>query len=268
MSQTVLWFFGFPLVYVLYFVLTLFVPSFGSSAIASLMESIVLEVLLLISFLIVTKFLLKKNYTDFFTLKPLKPSAFKTGIFLKGFFIMLITGTLTTLVWKFFDRDNFEFTFKSEGAVGIWLVTLVLLIIASVNEELLFRGYIGNFSGMNRPVTWQGKIFICVISGVLFSAAHFMNPETEGNFALWYMTDIFIFGFSFMLFFLQTGRLEFPLGVHLANNMVSAYLCGYDNSVVGTNPLFTQHNMNGFLLIIQSVLCMIACALALKSDTE
>lgn len=268
-SRTVLWAFGLPLIYVLYFVLSLFVPSFGSSVISIILFNTTLFILLLVSFLLVSKYLLKRSFSSFLsprtdvenTEKP-----FRTELFLKGLVSVMIIEILLTGVEILFNREDFEFTFVGEGFLLPWLLLLFMLFVSALDEELLFRAYIGHFGNLKCPETVKGKLILASVSGLLFSLSHFMNPESSGDLAIWYMVSYFVLGFAFMLFYIQTGSLEFPLGVHLGNNLVSAYFCGYSGSVISyTNPLFTQKTIsNPSLILIEAVLAMTACALVIK----
>ncbi len=269
MSRTVLWVFGLPLIYVLYFVLSLFVPSFGSSKTALMLFDTTLYVLLLVSFLLVSKYLLKTVFSSFLSpdgSEGKSSGVFRINLFLKGLISVVIVEVLLTGVEMFFNREDFSFTFASEGFNFQWLLLLILLFVAALDEELLFRAYIGHFSDMKCPETIKGKFILSSVSGLLFALSHFMNPESNGNMAIWYMASYFVLGFSFMMFYIQTGSLEFPLGVHLGNNLVSAFFCGYSGSVLSyTNPLFTQTTIsNPSLILIEAVLAMTACALVIK----
>ncbi|MCR5760393.1 MAG: CPBP family intramembrane metalloprotease [Sphaerochaetaceae bacterium] len=266
MSQKVLWFFGLPLIYVLYFVFSLFVPSFGTSAPAELLFNTVLYVLLLLSFLLVANVLLKKSFSYFLSPSENTGKPFRTPLFLKGLLIAVIIEVLLTSVEMFFNREDFAFTFVSKGFFLQWLLVFVLLFFAALDEELIFRAYIAHFGNLKCPQTIKGKIILCSVSGLLFSLAHFMNPETSGPLAIWYMVSYFVMGFAFMMFYVQTESLEYPLGVHLGNNLVSALFCGYEGSVMGnTNALFTQKNIsNPSLILIEGALAMTVCALVIK----
>lgn len=271
MSATVKWVFGLPLIYVLYFSFSLFVPSLGSSNIALLLFNTALYVLLLISFLLVSKFLLKTGFSSFLSPNSTEGKSsgvFRINLFLKGLVSVVIVEVLLTSVEMIFNKEDFSFTFVSKGFLLQALLLLILLFLASLNEELLFRGYIGNFANIKSPETIKGKALLSSISGLLFTLSHFMNPESNGSLAIWYMVSYFVLGFSFMMFYIQTKSLEFPLGVHLGNNLVTAFFCGYSGSVLSyTNPLFTQTTIsNPSLILIEAVLAMTTCALVIKKQ--
>ena len=75
-------------------------------------------------------------------------------------------------------------------------------------------------------------------------------------------------GFSLMAITLKTKGIEAALGIHIANNLISAWLFSYDDAVLTTNAVFTHHNNIGPIMIIQSVICITISALVVVRFTR
>jgi membrane protease YdiL (CAAX protease family) len=100
-------------------------------------------------------------------------------------------------------------------------------------------------------------LFYCLASAAVFAILHFQNPEVHGSGAVYAMVFYFIMGFALMAVYLRTEGIEASLGIHIANNLVSAWFFTYDNSVLTTNALFTQKGEIGPLSLFQAVFCAV-----------
>jgi len=224
MSIFVKWCFALPLTYVLYFVLSIILPQGGLIA-ASLRYAVMIAVFLAIC----KKFL---NF-DIRILFIKKGEKFSFRRFFSGFFLMAGLLSLLTLGRMLLNPGTFVFTFDSSRLYE-WLLSLVLIILAALAEELMFRAFIANFAAMENPPV----VKVVIASALLFSVAHFQNPEVVAN-AVPSMLFYFVFGVVLMLFYLRDRSIEFPLGLHIGNNIVAAWLFTYPTAAVQTNALFT-----------------------------
>ncbi len=262
MNRMTKWFFGIPLAFSIYLLISLFVPSFGSSNNAFLLRYAFLELILALSVMFVVKNILGFNVSKLIC----GENKFSVSLFLKFSAITFVLFSCSSLVLFFFTPQDFEFSFIKEGFALNWLCALILIVIAAFTEELIFRCYIAFYVHDNlekRP----GKIIIySLISAVLFTIFHFENPEVSGFFAVWSMLFYFILGFSLMAFSLSYGSFEIAFGVHIANNLVSSLLFTYDNSVIKTDALFTHHDNIGPVMIIQTIICLLVLALFVRKQ--
>ena len=103
---------------------------------------------------------------------------------------------------------------------------------------------------------------------MVFTIFHFQNPETAGSRAIYAMVFYFVMGFALMAITLRTKGIEAAFGIHIANNLVSAWLFTYDDAVLATNAVFTHHNNIGPVMIIQSVICITISALVVVRFTR
>ena len=245
-SEKLKWFFGFPIAWILYILLSLVIPSFGASENAGLLRYAFLELILLACFLLVLKYYIK------FPLEFIKSFDKKLHFkdFLISFFAGLLSSSVSTFIWYLFARQNFRFNFDGGLFWSSLAPSFILIIIASSAEEVIYRSYIAFFGTGELPNTAKKQIYRCIISGLLFSIAHFRNPEVEGKTAIYGMVFYFIFGAFLMFLFLKSQGIAVPLGLHIANNVFDAYFCTYDKAIITTGSLFTHFsNINIYLII-------------------
>lgn len=251
MGRLVKWFFGFPLIFIIYLVLSLLMPRTSSSMRMSLFLNIIsYTVFLCATAVVVSRFLkfpLKKmiNQDQVFSKRP----------FILGFATMFILGAGSTFIWMAIKPENFTYSLQSQWPLD-FLLSLILVILAALLEELLCRSYIAYFVNDDMPTTPKSKLVYCFASAVVFTIFHFQNPEISGSQAIYAMVFYFIMGFALMAVTLRTKGIEAALGIHIANNLVNAWLFTYDDAVLSTNAVFTQHNSIGPVMVIQSVFCI------------
>jgi uncharacterized protein len=154
---------------------------------------------------------------------------------LKGFVIWFALLTLTlglTLLSKD-ARSTLVFTNNLRLTIIFLLTSLFLTFIQVLAEELLFRSYLINFlkSICNHP------IFIIIISAIIFSLPHMLNPEVTSDKFFFFLNYLLMGGFLTYLTLKNRG-IEFPLGIHFANNFFTVNILNYPNSPLPSNPIF------------------------------
>ena len=244
MSNFVKWCFALPLTYILYFVLSLILPQGGLIA-ASLRYVVIIAV-----FLAVCRKFLGFDIRLFFTQSGGK---FSFRRFFCSFFLMAIMLSVFSFIRMLINPQTFVYTFESSRFYE-WVLSLVLIVLAALAEELMFRAYVAHFAGLDEVVRWKAVL----ASGLLFAIAHFQNPEVDAM-AFQSMAFYFVFGAVLMLFYLRDKSIEFPLGLHIGNNLVAAWFFTYPSAALKTNALFTapQSAVEGF------VACAILLAITL-----
>lgn len=117
---------------------------------------------------------------------------------------------------------------------------LLLTPLQAATEELVFRGYLmqGLARVMRRPLA------IAVLSSVLFTLPHLLNPEVR-QYGAWIMAaNYFAIGMVLATVTLRDGRLELAIGVHAVNNVFLALVANYEGSALSTESLFTAAELD------------------------
>jgi hypothetical protein len=95
--------------------------------------------------------------------------------------------------------------------------TFVVLAVAAINEEAIFRGYA--FQRLVESVTPVGAI---AVTSALFGLGHLGNPHHT-----WISTaNTMLVGIPFAIAYLRTRSLWMPIGMHFIWNFLMGFLLG------------------------------------------
>jgi uncharacterized protein len=156
---------------------------------------------------------------------------------------------ITTIVDSLVHPGSYEFTFKWAEWVPFSLAAIILTPIQTSAEELLFRGYFLQGLGLITKRKWV----LVIISGLIFAVPHFLNPEMKYGFVLMALF-YFSFGAILTMITLKSNRLEYALGIHAANNLMTVLLANYKDSALPSPSIFMANivdpvfNLISFLL--------------------
>ena len=251
MGRIVRWFFGYPLIFIIYLVLSLLLPRSTTGMRMTLGLNIISYAIFLMSAALVISRFLK------FPLRKLvnQNQNFCYRNLMTGFVSTLILGAGTTFIHMAIRPQDFTYSLGRLWPVD-FLLAFVLVVLAALLEEVLCRSYIAYFVNDTMAEKPRQKIIYCLVSALVFTIFHFQNPEIVGKQAIYAMMFYFVMGFALMAVTLKTKGIEAALGIHIANNLISAWLFTYDNAALATNAVFTQHNNIGPMMVIQSVFCI------------
>ena len=263
MGRLVKWFFGLPLMFVLHIVLSLFMPRLADSPrMVFLFNILSYIVFIIVAFVVITRFL-KFPFRKMLSYdRPFSPKYLAIG-----FLPMFALGLGTSFLWKALQPDAFEFTLQS-GWITDFALSLILVVLAAFLEEILCRAYVAFFVKDEPERRPKQTLFYCLASAAIFAILHFQNPEVHGSGAVYAMVFYFIMGFALMAIYLKTRGIEASLGIHIANNLVSAWFFTYGNSVLKTNAVFTQTTEIGPLSLVQAVFCVAVSTVAVLVFTR
>ena len=263
MSRLVKWFFGLPLIYVAWVVISFVMPSFSTGYRMELLLNIMSYCAFILIALAVIKYFLKFPLAKLFS----ENDRMDLKGLLIGFGVMFVTTLATSFINMWLSPSQFTYTLSS-GWVLDWILALGLVIVAAILEELLTRAYIAYFVQDSMETRPRWVLVYCLASGVLFAIAHFSNPEVAGSGAFYAMGFYFMMGFTLMLVTLKTHSIGAAIGIHIANNLVNAWFFSYSDAVVKTNAIFTQTDNSGPLLLVEAALCLLLCVLTLKVTNQ
>jgi len=251
MGRLVRWFFGYPLIFIIYLVLSLLLPRSTTGMRMTLGLNIISYAIFLMSAALVISRFLK------FPLRKLvnQNQTFCYRNLMTGFVSTFILGAGTTFIHMAIRPQDFTYSLGRLWPVD-FLLAFILVVLAALLEEVLCRSYIAYFVNDTMAEKPRQKIIYCLVSALVFTIFHFQNPEIVGKQAIYAMMFYFVMGFALMAVTLKTKGIEAALGIHIANNLVSAWLFTYDNAALATNAVFTQHNNIGPMMVIQSVFCI------------
>ncbi|MCT4596203.1 MAG: CPBP family intramembrane metalloprotease [Anaeromicrobium sp.] len=175
------------------------------------------------------KFIEKRKIS---TLGFYRKNAFKN--YMRGFFIGLILFSIVTFI--LFVTGNAILDKNFHGKVGVAAIGSVLLvlpgwIVQSATEEILTRGWLMNVIGAK----YNAGLGL-IVSSMLFSVAHFLNPNVN-SIAL---INIVLVGLLFGLYVIKYKELWGACGIHASWNWGQGNIYGFEVSGnrVDTGTLF------------------------------
>jgi hypothetical protein len=155
----------------------------------------------------------------------------------QGFVAWFVPSSLVSgLGMYLFYPDSFSFT-PDLAAFAVFVpLALVLTALQTTTEELFFRGYL--VQGASR--IWANRIFLALVSAVLFAVPHLGNPEASAG---GWLTIFFYYflggGLVLAAVSLVDGTTELAIGAHFANNIFAFFVVNQVGSVITTPALFT-----------------------------
>jgi membrane protease YdiL (CAAX protease family) len=261
MSRLVKWFFGLPLIYVAWILVSFIMPTFSTGYRMELLLNIMSYCAFILIALAVIRYFLNFPIAKLFGESG--HLDFK-GLFI-GFGAMFISTLAVSFINMWINPAQFTFTLSGSDWIVDWILALGLVIVAALLEELLMRAYIAYFVKDTMESHPRWVLVYCLASALLFAIAHFSNPEVAGSGAFYAMGFYFMMGFVLMLVTLKTRSIGAALGIHIANNLVNAWFFTYTDAAVKTNALFTQTDNSGPMLLVQAAICLLICVFALKA---
>ena len=202
----------------------------GVDLLVSFVALMLASVFFMLGIYLAMRFIHKRPFRTLIT--PVHPSAW--GRLFQGFGAWFVLASLMSLLEARLYPGRYVWTLNLKAFIPFVFLALVLIPIQTSAEELFFRGYILQGVGLHYRNIW----LLSAISGVLFMAPHFLNPEASVNYPL---MGLYYFSMGAFLAYitLRDGRLELALGVHAANNLFSVLIANYTISALPSPSLFT-----------------------------
>lgn len=257
MGRLVKWFFGLPLIFIIYIILSLVMPhgQMGQRL------KIVLNIISYMVFIMVTVVVVSRFLKFPFRKMISEGGQVRFRMIAVGFAAMFILGAGSTFIWMALSPGDFTYTLKSGWPLD-FLLAFILVALAAFLEEILCRSYVAYFVKDDMETRGRQKLWYCLASAVVFTIFHFQNPEVQGPQAIYAMVFYFIMGFALMAVTLRTRGIEAAFGIHLANNLVNAWLFTYKDAALITNAVYTHANNIGPWMLVQTVVCVVLSSLA------
>ena len=131
--------------------------------------------------------------------------------------------------------NDYIYNFNFFPFLIMTLIALTLIPFQSALEELIFRGYL--MQGFSKML--KNRYLPLIITSFIFGFLHFFNPEVDklGNGIMFYYVGT---GFFFGIITLMDEGTELAVGLHIANNLITALLVTADWTAFQTESLYTD----------------------------
>lgn len=167
----------------------------------------------------------KKSAADITTGRPRfdwKRFAFGTAVW--GALLLIISGA------SILTDDDIVFRFDATQFFSLALVGLLLFPFQTGFEEVMFRGYLMQASGLVFRYRWAALL----VTSLAFGLMHGANPEID-TFGFWTaMPQYIIIGLIMGYIAIKDDGLELAFGMHFVNNLLSTLVVSADGTVFQT----------------------------------
>lgn len=185
-----------------------------------------------------------------------------------GFSLWMALTIVFELVHYLYHPEVYTLQFNFKNFAVLALIAIFMLPIQTSFEECFFRGYL--MQGLS--LLFRNKIGALVVSSILFSLLHSMNPEIE-KYGFWNMQAYYIGAGLFLgLLVIVDDGLELALGVHAAVNIYGALFFSYEGGVLQTHSIWkiTEINIHvaNVLFYVCAVLFYLICRKKFKWRNE
>ena len=157
-----------------------------------------------------------------------------------GAAVWCVLAAAATLLEHLLYPERYYLSFEPQRFLVFVALVLVLTPIQTTAEELLFRGYAMQGFGL----LTRKPALIVVLSSVVFTLPHLLNPEVREHGALIMAANYFVIGMLLATIALRDGRLELAIGVHAVNNVFLALVANYEGSALMTEAIFTARELD------------------------
>lgn len=196
-----------------------------------------------IGIFIVVKFLHKRPLLSLIT--PQKSIKWKTVLW--GFILFFGLLIPVTIVEYILGPSDFRFNFNLYSFLIFLPFILILIPIQTTTEELFFRGYFLQGTGL----LIRNFLILAIVNGIAFMLIHLGNPEISGGVL---MMIYYAFVGLFLAFItLKSGSMELAIGVHAAFNLFYSLILGYSNAAFSTPSIFIKGSMDPLYTLISII---------------
>lgn len=179
-----------------------------------------------------------------------------TGFALWGLFVI---GSF--LVTYAYNPENIIFQFDAKKFIPLLLITILMIPFQTSFEEVTFRGYL--MQGIATKT--HSRIWATIVVAVIFGLMHSANPEVKEFGFFLAMPQYILMGLLFGIITILDDGIEVALGIHAANNMLTALVYTNKSSAFQTPSLFVMDEMYPVNDLIQLIVFSVIFILILKA---
>ena len=134
-----------------------------------------------------------------------------------------------------FSLGEITFQFQAGPWIMFAAVSIVLIPLQVLAEEIVFRGYLLQMIGRRTQLYFVRLL----VPAFVFAGLHFANQEVVAG-GFWALACYFALSVYLGVLVLWGNGLEYALGLHLGNNLFVALIASSEDSTFGTPTLFKE----------------------------
>ncbi len=168
----------------------------------------------------------------------------------RSFGLWLLLCALIDLILWLIHPSNYIWAADWSRFLPYALLATLLIPFQTSTEELIFRGYLTQWIGRSRLGLWATLI----LPNLIFALLHGLNPEVQ-TYGAWLTLPLY-FGIGLVLSWatLQSGGLEYALGMHAANNFYAALVVTFPASALPSPALIQMRTYDPVVGLIAFIL--------------
>lgn len=156
-----------------------------------------------------------------------------------AFLIFIVLNAVYFIIDYHLFKEDYTFQLNLNSFIILCVISLLFIPFQCAFEEILFRGYLLQGIGFVTKSRWIALL----LTSIIFGLFHSFNPEVD-RLGFWNIMPYYIgFGMLLGVIAIMDNGLEISIGLHTANNIFTATILTYDDSIIQTNALFKLNDL-------------------------
>ena len=173
------------------------------------------------------------------------------------FFVFLCSSFVFLSVFSLLEGAKVNPEPMGDKIISLFFSLLFIPIQITV-EEYIFRIIPFMAVGLDRLEKKSNRALLSLVSGLLFTLPHLLNREVWAEGGYWAVIHYFLWGTMVMAGAIITKGFEFPLAMHLSNNLVVSIVANYKGSSLSSKSFFILESETSSPRAIMSFLLLFA----------
>jgi membrane protease YdiL (CAAX protease family) len=171
---------------------------------------------------------------------------------------LTVAAVIAEVLWKGLSSyrlnvDNFL------SNLTIIFIYVFMIPIQATAEEVFFRGYLLQATGR----LTRNWVILGIMNSLFFMLPHLANPEARNAGVLLAGLNWLASGMFYTLLTLRSGSLDYAIGAHVINNVLSATLIGYPGGALGEIALVMTKELDAAFGLVTFVMASVIAYVAL-----
>ena len=175
---------------------------------------------------------------------------------------LMIAAVIAEMLWKGLSSYRLNVDNFLSNLATIFMC-IFLIPIQATAEEVFFRGYLLQATGR----LTRNWVVLGIINSLFFMLPHLSNPEVETAGIVLAGLNWLASGMFYTLLTLRSGSLDYAIGAHVINNVLSATLIGYPGGALGEIALVMAKELDAAFGLVTFVMASVIAHVALTRGT-
>lgn len=170
-------------------------------------------------------------------------------------FVWLLFLISYSLYSYFISPEEVVFQYKPATFFPLLVISFIIFPIQTAFEEFLFRGYLLQGFG----VLTKSRIWACILSSLIFTSLHFLNPEAQLTGIIRATLNYGILAFFLSVITILDDGFEVAWGIHAIQNIYVVTIWNAKISSIPSDSLFCIDSPISYQGIVETLVCIVIC---------